>query len=79
MKVKEGLRKKLFPNTSSENCTFTVCFETGKWLISQLLLFSHFKRDGESTIVNRRVGKNNEFHSWGKPIIFHRFIIKIIV
>ena len=30
-----------------------------KWLISQLLLFSRLKTDGESTIVTRRVGKNN--------------------
>ena len=32
--------KKLLSNTSSENCTFNVCFETEKWLISQQLLFS---------------------------------------
>ena len=33
--------EKLFPKMSSENCTFcTFCFETVKWLISQLLLFS---------------------------------------
>ena len=36
--------KNAFPNTSGENCTFTAGFETGKWLISQLYLFSplHF-------------------------------------
>ena len=31
-------RINIFPNMSSENCTFTVSFKTGKWLISQLLL-----------------------------------------
>ena len=55
----------LFPNTSSENCIFIVCFETGKWLISQLLLFSRLKTDGKSTIVTRRVEKNSVFHSQG--------------
>ena len=40
-----------FPNTSSENCTFTVCFEKEKWLISQLSLFSCLKTDRESKIV----------------------------
>ena len=48
----------------SENCTFTFCFETGKCLIPQLLLFSGLKIDGESTIVTIRVGKKNVFHSW---------------
>ena len=33
-------KKKVFPNTSRENCSFTVCFKTRKLLISQLLLFS---------------------------------------
>ena len=37
----------------------------GKWLISQLLLFSRLKTDGESIIVTRHIGKNNVFHSWG--------------
>ena len=60
----ENLAKSIFPNTSNENCTFTVCFETGKWLISQQLLFSRLKTDGESTIVTKLVGKNNMFHSW---------------
>ena len=32
--------KYIFPNPTSENCTFTVYFEIGKWLISQLLLLS---------------------------------------
>ena len=27
-----------YPNTPNKNCTFSVCFETGKWLISQLVL-----------------------------------------
>ena len=27
----------IFPNTFSENCTFTICFETGKWLFSPQL------------------------------------------
>ena len=51
---------------SSENCTVTVYFETEKWLILQLLLFCGLETDGESTIVTRRFGKNNVFHSWGR-------------
>ena len=27
-----GSKINVFPNMSSENCTFTVCFEVGKWL-----------------------------------------------
>ena len=27
----------IFPNLSSNNCTFTICFETGKWLFSSLV------------------------------------------
>ena len=55
-------RYKIFPNTSSENCTFSVYFETGKWLNSQLLLFFRLETDDESTIVTRRIGKNNVFN-----------------
>ena len=54
---------------SSENCTFTVCFVTEKCLISQLLLFSRLKTDGESTIVTRRVGKNNVFTRGEQAIV----------
>ena len=50
---------------STENCTVNVCFETGKWVISQLLLFFGLKTDGESIIGTRRDGKNNVFLSWG--------------
>ena len=48
-----------FSNMPCDNCTFTVCFQTGEWLISQLLLFStlvvkidifSFKTDGESMV-----------------------------
>ena len=56
----------IFPNTPSDNCSFTVCFEMEKWLFSLLVgkiatvvnsVIFRLKTDGESEIFTRRVGK----------------------
>ena len=54
-------------NTSSENSTFIVCFEMGKWLISKILLFSRPRTDSENTILQ----SGCEFYTHWQLLVFN--------
>ena len=63
------LRKIYFPKTSSENCTFTVCFKMGKRLISQLLPFFRLKIDGKVQFSSDALGKITCFTRGDQAIV----------
>ena len=61
----------IFPNTSSDNCTFTIIFKTGKWLFSPRL--GKITTVVESAIFsshNRRWKYNFHYTCWEKSTFF---------